>query len=251
MKPRRTPCSFSNFSRYFLRNSMTGAMLTSLKVVRMAAMDCDCTRRSAMRARRRDIGTRCSGRSASTASMLTAVGWVNAGFTATAAGATCVTGLAGATAAPAPSASPLVIRPPRPVPSMEAGSIPFSSMILRAAGMAFAAAGAAASTAGLATEAAASTVAAALASVSICAIVSPLTTVAPSPLMILTMTPATGAGNSSTTLSVSMSIRFSSRATASPAFLCQLTSVASATDSESCGTLTSISIMYDSLIPVL
>src|SRR5256885_4724459 len=34
----------------------------SLKVLRIAAVDCDCTRRSAMRARRRDIGTRCSGR---------------------------------------------------------------------------------------------------------------------------------------------------------------------------------------------
>ena len=52
--------------------------------------------------------------------------------------------------------------------------------------------------------------------------------------------PTRGAGSSSTTLSVSMSIRFSSRLTASPAFLCQLTSVASATDSGSCGTLTSI-----------
>ena len=45
---------------------------------------------------------------------------------------------------------------------------------------------------------------------------------------------------SSTTLSVSMSIRFSSRLTASPSFLCQVTSVASETDSDSCGTLTSI-----------
>ena len=48
-----------------LRSSMTGCMLTSLKVVRIAAVDCDCTSRSATRARRRDIGTRCSGRSAS------------------------------------------------------------------------------------------------------------------------------------------------------------------------------------------
>ena len=38
-------------------------MLTSLKVVRMALVDCDCSRRSATRARRRLIGTRCSGRS--------------------------------------------------------------------------------------------------------------------------------------------------------------------------------------------
>ena len=36
MKPSLTPCSFSNFSWNFLRISITGAMLTSLKVVRMA-----------------------------------------------------------------------------------------------------------------------------------------------------------------------------------------------------------------------
>src|SRR5262249_61364837 len=48
-----------------------------------------------------------------------------------------------------------------------------------------------------------------------------------------------------TTLSVSMSIRFSSRLTASPSFLCQASSVASETDSESCGTLTSTSMLAD------
>src|SRR5690606_18978377 len=53
-------------------------------------------------------------------------------------------------------------------------------------------------------------------------------------------TPSLGAGTSSTTLSVSKSTRFSSRRTSSPAFLCQLTSVASVTDSGSCGTLTSM-----------
>ena len=63
MKPSLTPCSFSNFSWNFLRISITGAMFTSLKVVRMALVDCDCTRRSAMRARKRLMGTRCSGRS--------------------------------------------------------------------------------------------------------------------------------------------------------------------------------------------
>ena len=81
------------------------------------------------------------------------------------------------------------------------------------------------------------------AAVSMRAITSPATTVSPSPLTISTNTPLSGAGNSRTTLSVSMSIRFSSRATASPAFLCHDTSVASATDSESCGTLTSM-IMF-------
>src|SRR6266704_2076022 len=53
MKPRRTPCSFSKRSWYFFLRSTTGCILTSLKVVRIAAVDCDCTRRSAMRARSR------------------------------------------------------------------------------------------------------------------------------------------------------------------------------------------------------
>src|SRR5258706_14799818 len=72
---------------------------------------------------------------------------------------------------------------------------------------------------------------------------SPATTVPLSPLRMLISTPSTGEGSSSTTLSVSMSIRFSSRLTASPCFLCQESSVASATDSESCGTLTSTSML--------
>src|SRR5258706_12054830 len=79
-------------------------------------------------------------------------------------------------------------------------------------------------------------------SVSILAMTSPATTVPLSPLRMLTSTPSAGAGSSSTTLSVSMSMRFSSRLTASPCFLCQARSVASATDSESCGTFTSMSI---------
>ena len=62
MKPSFTPWVFSNLSLYRLRRFITGAMFTSLKVVRMAAVDCDCTRRSATRARSRDIGTRCSAR---------------------------------------------------------------------------------------------------------------------------------------------------------------------------------------------
>src|SRR5713226_8867450 len=74
MKPRRTPCSFSKRSWYFLRSSITGAMPTSLNVVRIAAVCCDCTRRSATRWRRRDIGTRCSGRPESNASILTGGG---------------------------------------------------------------------------------------------------------------------------------------------------------------------------------
>ena len=68
----------------------------------------------------------------------------------------------------------------------------------------------------------------------------PLVTTAPSAATICLMMPSAGAGTSSTTLSVSRSTRFSSRRTGSPAFLCQATSVASATDSGNCGTLTSM-----------
>src|SRR6185369_2988685 len=82
-----------------------------------------------------------------------------------------------------------------------------------------------------------------LPSVSMVAIVSLATTVPPSPFMILTSTPESGAGVSSTTLSVSMSTRFSSRLTKSPTLRCHDTSVASATDSESCGTFTSTSML--------
>ena len=71
---------------------------------------------------------------------------------------------------------------------------------------------------------------------------SPLVTLAPASRSSDLTTPAAGAGTSSTTLSVSRSARFSSRATASPAFLCQVTSVASATDSGSCGTRISIAM---------
>ena len=79
----------------------------------------------------------------------------------------------------------------------------------------------------------------AFASVSITAMTSPLVTLSPSFLTIFANTPSTGAGSSSTTLSVSTSMRFSSRFTASPGFLRHATSVASDTDSDSCGTLTS------------
>lgn len=65
IEPILTPCSFSNFSWKRLRMSITGCMFTSLNVVRIALVDCDCSRRSATRARRRVMGTRCSGRSPS------------------------------------------------------------------------------------------------------------------------------------------------------------------------------------------
>src|SRR6266446_5072427 len=243
MKPRRTPCSFSKRSWYFFLSSITGCILTSLNVVRMAAVDCDCTRRSAMRARKRLIGTRCSGRFPRMCSTLTGVGgWGKDGFTA--AGASVAGGLV------APSTSPFVTRPPRPLPATAAVSMPFSSASFRADGMAGAelgagfAAGAGAGAAFACACTAAGAAALAFPSVSRVAMTSPAFTVLPSPLMMLASTPSAGAGSSSTTLSVSMSIRFSSRLTASPTFLCHASKVASATDSESCGTLISMSMLF-------
>src|SRR5690606_16336691 len=141
----------------------------------------------------------------------------------------------------------------RPVPSTFAGSIPFSARILPAAGEAIAAAGAdaagaddgaaAGASAAGASAGAAAGAAAALASVSMRASTSPDATVLPSALTISLRTPAAGAGTSSTTLSVSTSIRISSAWTASPGCFFQLSSVASEMDSESCGTRTSVIAM--------
>src|SRR6056297_1464916 len=64
----------------------------------------------------------------------------------------------------------------------------------------------------------------------------------------LSRIPSAGAGTSSTTLSVSRSTRFSSRAMASPGFLCHLATVASETDSGKLGTLISILIDCCSLL---
>ncbi|MCY1232469.1 hypothetical protein D9M72_449610 [compost metagenome] len=245
MKPSFTPCSFSKRSLYLLRRSITGFMLTSLKVVRMALVDCDCSRRSAIRARRRLIGTRSSGRSPSAAKSTGAETCCSAGLAAAGAGAALAAGAAGAAAAA--SASPLVMRPSLPVPATWPADRPASAISLAAdgiatppaaAGAAVAAAGAGAAAAG-AGAAAAGAAAPAVASVSILAMISSATTVSPSFLTIIDRTPADGAGTSSTTLSVSISIRISSCATASPGFFFQLSMVASATDSESCGTLTS------------
>src|SRR6185436_4143218 len=95
-------------------------MFTSLKVVRMAAVDWDWTRRSAMRWRSRDIGTRCSAR-APGAEGRRGAGAEGAGFAA-----------AGVAAVPVTSA--FVTRPSRPVPWMVDVSTPFSAAILLAEG---------------------------------------------------------------------------------------------------------------------
>ena len=104
------------------------------------------------------------------------------------------------------------------------------------AGAAVAGAGAGAAAAG----AAAGAGAAAAAPSSMIAMTCSLFTVSPTSWRISFSTPSTGAGTSSTTLSVSRSTRFSSRFTASPAFLCQAAMVASETDSGRTGTLSSM-----------
>ncbi len=146
----------------------------------------------------------------------------------------------------APITSALVTRPSRPLPCSDPVSTPFSAAIFLADGEAdWAPACAGVTAAALAATFAGTTASfsddfvVAVAVVSITASTSPLVTLSPSFLTIFTSTPSLGAGVSSTTLSVSMSTRFSSRLTASPGFLRHETSVASDTDSESCGTFTS------------
>src|SRR2546423_6241797 len=96
----------------------------------MAAVDCDCTSRSATRCRRRDIATRCSGRAPCT-------GALGGGLAVAGAGDEGGTGAALATSAFASIAaatSPLVIRPPRPLPETSPAPMFCSAIILRAAG---------------------------------------------------------------------------------------------------------------------
>ena len=181
MKPSLTPCSFSKRSWNFLRMSISGAMFTSLNVVRMALVLCDCTRRSAMRARRRDIGTRCSGRSPRLSPLGAATLGSSLGAGA-AAGAALGAGAAAGGEARAPRTSPLVTRPSLPVPGTEPVARLLSAISLAAAGMAMSpllTAGAAAAGAGT-TAAAAGAPATALPSVSMRAINCSAVTVAPS-----------------------------------------------------------------------
>ena len=209
----------------------------------MALVDCDCNRRSATRARSRLMGTRCSGRSPRSGLATGADTWGSA-LVGTPVGITeAVDCTPPATAA---STSPLVTRPSLPVPATALTDKWLSASSLAAAGMATsllplpagAAAGAAAGAVGAAADAAGAA-APALPSVSMRAINCSAVTVAPSAWTISSNTPAAGAGTSSTTLSVSISIRISSMATASPAFFFHCSMVASATDSDSWGTLTS------------
>ena len=106
-------------------------------------------------------------------------------------------------------ASPLVIRPSRPVPATCPALILFSAKIFAADGAAALADLTGAAFAGAAVGAVAAG-AVATAVLSILAINCSATTVPPSPTIISVKTPADGAGTSSTTLSVSISIKISS-----------------------------------------
>src|SRR5574340_680742 len=120
-------------------------MLTSLKVVRIAADDCDSTSRSAIRARSRDMGTRCSGRAPCAGTGTGGIGALARGSEITGGDGSVIVFAAGAALAAADAVarepiacttSPLVMRPPRPVPATLVGSIPCSTIILRADGKA-------------------------------------------------------------------------------------------------------------------
>ena len=231
MKPSFTPCSFSKRSCMRLRMSMTGAMLISLKVVRMALVDCDCNKRSATRARRRVIGTRCSGRSPRLTDGAETWGSALVGTPV---------GITDAVDCAAARTSPLVTRPSLPEPVTEPVAILLSAINFAAEGI---------NTPALLLEPGAGTAAVAAtltatvftagadtapteACVSMRAISCSAVTVPPSATNISTKTPADGAGTSSTTLSVSTSINISSAATASPTFFFHCSMVASATDSD-------------------
>ena len=91
---------------YLFRIAITGPILTSLNVVRMALLACDSSNLSAMRALKRLIGTRSSGR------LPIGIGVLGSGFEA------CLSPPAACLTPPATAeiTSPLVIRPSRPDP---------------------------------------------------------------------------------------------------------------------------------------
>ena len=161
-------------------------------------------------------------------------------------GAEEAAGAAAAEVSRCASTSALVRRPSLPVPEIADESRPCSSTSRRTAGLRRSGpvAGDGAAAAGTAVRAAAGlgaglAAAPALAPGSIRASTSWLRTVSPVCFSTSASTPASGAGTSSTTLSVSSSIRISSFSTLSPGCLRHSSSVASGTDSASTGTFTS------------
>ena len=237
MKPRRMSCFLANRSLYLSRASMTALMSTSLKVVSSAALSCALFNRLAMVWRMRVILTRSSPRAPPVAT-----------GAAAAAGAGAGAGVAGplAFASAAASTSSLVRRPSLPVPLMVEGSTPCSSTARRTAGdmvcAGVSSSSEAAAGAGVSALAAAGAGAGALAPSSMIAITAPTSTVSPTATTCCDITPATGEGTSTATLSVSRLAIGSSTATASPGCLSHSAIVPSVTDSPRTGTLISVAM---------
>ena len=231
MKPSRTPCFFSNRSLYLARASITALISTSLNVVSIAALFCASFSRRAIVWRRRVMRTRSSLRPVEAATDGVATGVSAAG---------ALTAVAAAVAT-----SSLVSRPSLPVPLIVAGSTPCSSTARRTDGESAAGASALAAGAGaVAGAAAAAGVAAATPSpASTVAIIAPTCTVSPTCTACCPITPATGEGTSTETLSVSRLAIGSSAATLSPGCLSHSPRVASVIDSPSVGTRTSVAIL--------
>src|SRR5213593_3770390 len=246
MKPSPMPCCFWKRSLCSARSAITALMSSSLKVVRMAAVCCAWTRRSAIRRRIGLSGTR-SSPSARAAD----------GFGA--AGTSIRTGRA--LRSRYASTSSLVSRPPLPEAGTRVGSRSCSARRRRTAGLsgptARAAADAASASAGARRAAgaagagfgagsgaagagfgAAGAAARAPPSSSMRATSSPTTTFSPAAFT-MRNTPARSAGSSMLALSVSSSSRTSSGFTASPSCFAQRTMTPSVTDSPSVGMRTS------------
>ena len=133
MKPSLTPYFLRNSSPWRLRSSITGAILTSLKVVSIAVSVFAWTRRSAILRRSGDMRLRVvrPSREGMETGAAGADGATAVGATDEVAGATP---RIGAWPARAASMSPLVTRPALPEPSTPAGSSPVSAERRRTAG---------------------------------------------------------------------------------------------------------------------
>ena len=214
MKPRPTPCCFSNASLCSLRKRMTSVMSHSLKVVSIAAECCAWTRRSAIFCRSLVIFSRREPRLP--AGMAAPDARLDAGLDAGLGDAVTETGLVSVEAAGlevAANTSSFITRPDGPDPARCARSTPFSAATFFAT--------LEARNGSEAVVAAAAWVAAALAVgavaglavlVSIEATTAPTLMASPFAVEILSI-PAAGARNSSVALSDSISARRSSFST--------------------------------------
>ena len=223
------PCTSANISLYFARKSKIPLISTSLNVVNIAAVCCAETRRSAMRVRIWLIGSR---RSLSLEEAR-AGAETFCDFCAFC-GSSSVSETGGSDAADSryASTSSLVNRPSFPVPVIAVGSRSCSVTNRRTAGLKPSA------STGVSTFSDTSTFETALPSSSIVAMVSPTSIVSPSAFSVCN-TPAEGAGNSTSALSVSITAKGSSTVTASPSDFNHSTRMASVTDSPNSGKTTS------------